>query len=176
MDERVGERRTVLVALAGALAGGAVAALSGCRAKSTLAAFDGGEAHVFPLVRQAGGSAGVGIDTLLAQHRRGRAITDYVRAVTRRPLDPALAEPLATTLEQFCLMYEEHTAREDTIVFPAWKRALTPAELARQDDLFEYIERRTFGTDGFEGLWRRSRPWSRRSGLLRPTSQRRPHR
>ena len=47
-------------------------------------------------------------------------------------------------------MYEEHAAREDTIVFPAWKKALSAKQLDELGELFEDIEHKTFGKDGFE--------------------------
>lgn len=107
------------------------------------------EAHLFPAVKKAGGAAAGEIDTLLAQHQRGREITDYILAVTQKRIGSS-AEPLARTLEAFALMYEEHAAREDTIVFPAWKKALPPKQLDEMGDLFEDIEHKTFGKDGFD--------------------------
>jgi hemerythrin superfamily protein len=47
-------------------------------------------------------------------------------------------------------MYENHAAREDTIVFPAWKDALSEHQLDHMGEEFEEIERRQFGKDGFE--------------------------
>jgi hemerythrin-like domain-containing protein len=108
------------------------------------------EAHVFPAVKEAGGPAAAELDVLLAQHRRGREITDYLLDVTKSPMTAGLAEPLAQTLEAFARMYEEHTAREDTIIFPAWKKALSPKALREQGDLFEELERKSVGKDGFE--------------------------
>jgi hemerythrin-like domain-containing protein len=107
------------------------------------------EAHLFPAVKKAGGAAAGEIDILLAQHQRGREITDYILAVTQKAIGGA-AEPLARTLEAFALMYEEHAAREDTIVFPAWKQALSAKQLDEMGDLFEDIEHKTFGKDGFD--------------------------
>ena len=107
------------------------------------------EAYLFPAVKKAGGAAAGEIDTLLAQHQRGREITDYILAVTQKAVGTG-AEPLARTLEAFALMYEEHAAREDTIVFPAWKKALSPNQLDEMGDLFEDIEHKTFGKDGFD--------------------------
>lgn len=107
------------------------------------------EAHLFPAVRKAGGAAAGELDTLLAQHQRGREITDYVLSVTQKAIG-GNAEPLARTLEAFALMYEEHAAREDTIVFPAWKKALSHQQLDDMGELFEDIEHKTFGKDGFE--------------------------
>jgi hemerythrin-like domain-containing protein len=88
---------------------------------------------------------------LTAQHNRGREITDYVLAVTHSPrISTANAEPLAKVFESFVLMYENHAAREDTIVFPAWKKNFSNKQLDEISDQFEDIERKMFGKDGFE--------------------------
>ncbi len=47
-------------------------------------------------------------------------------------------------------MYENHAAREDTILFPAWKKSLSQEKLDELSDKFEGIEKQTFGTDGFD--------------------------
>jgi hypothetical protein len=102
-------------------------------------------------VLKAGGPAAAYVDVLIAQHRRGREITDYILAVTSKgSIASADAEPLARVFDQMDLMYENHAAREDTIVFPAWKTALNAAQLDKMGDLFEDIERAQFGHDGFE--------------------------
>ena len=108
------------------------------------------EAHIFPALARAGGPLVATVDTLTAQHQRGREITEYVLAATRDTLGAGNAEPLARTLESFARMYEEHAAIEDTIVFPAWKKVLTPKELDAMGDRFEDIEHQTFGKDGFD--------------------------
>lgn len=107
------------------------------------------ETHIFPAVEAAGGAAAAEIQTLLSQHRRGREITDYLLAVTQKPI-ATTAVLLARTLESFALMYEEHAAREDTIVFPTWKKAFSAKQLAELAESFEDIEHKTFGKDGFE--------------------------
>ncbi len=109
------------------------------------------EAHIFPAIRKAGGPAAAYVDVLIEQHNRGREITDYILAVTGNgAIGAGDAEPLARTFETFVLMYQNHAAREDTIVFPAWKDALSERQLREMGDKFEDIERRTFGKDGFE--------------------------
>ena len=108
------------------------------------------ETHIFPAIKRAGGPATGELDLLIAQHQRGREITDYVMGMARKTIGVAAAEPLARTLEGFCRMYEEHAAREDTIIFPAWKKTLTPQKLDEMGDLFEDIEKKTFGKDGFD--------------------------
>jgi hemerythrin-like domain-containing protein len=108
------------------------------------------EAHLFPAVKQAGGPASNSIDALLAQHQRGRELTSYVLSVSQRSPTAASAEPLARALEGFARMYEEHAAHEDTVVFQAWKKAMSRKQLDEMGELFEDIERKTFGGDGFE--------------------------
>ncbi len=57
---------------------------------------------------------------------------------------------MARVFDTLDLMYENHAAREDTIVFPAWKDALSEHQLDEMGEAFEEIERRQFGKDGFE--------------------------
>ena len=109
------------------------------------------EAHIFPTIRRAGGQAAAYVDILIAQHQRGREITDYVLALTAKgAIVSADAEPLARALDGVELMYEHHTAHEDTVVFPAWKDALSAHQLDEMGEQFEEIEHRQFGKDGFE--------------------------
>jgi len=109
------------------------------------------EAHIFPTIRRAGGPAAAYVDILIAQHQRGREITDYVLALTAKgAIVSADAEPLARALDGVELMYEHHTAHEDTVVFPAWKDALSAHQLDEMGEQFEEIEHRQFGKDGFE--------------------------
>jgi hemerythrin-like domain-containing protein len=109
------------------------------------------EAYIFPAVKRAGGAAAGYTDILLVQHQRGREITDYITAVTQgAKLGAATAEQLAKALDAFVLMYENHAAREDTIIFPAWKQTLSDKQLDEMGDKFEEIEHQQFGEDGFE--------------------------
>jgi hemerythrin-like domain-containing protein len=108
------------------------------------------EANIFPVLMKVSGPVSAMVNTLIAQHQRGREITEYVLAVTQKPVSPQVAEPLARTLEAFARMYELHSALEDTIIFPAWKKVLTPQQLDAMGDRFEEIEHKTFGQDGFE--------------------------
>jgi hypothetical protein len=86
-----------------------------------------------------------------AQHERSTASgTDHVLAVTNSPrISTANAEPLAKVFESFVLTYENHAAREDTIVFPAWKKNFSTKQLDEISDQFEDIEHKMFGKDGF---------------------------
>jgi hemerythrin-like domain-containing protein len=109
------------------------------------------EAYIFPAITKAGGPAAGYADVLKAQHDRGREVTEYILAVTGKgDIGTGDAEPLARALESFVLMYENHAAREDTIVFPAWKETLSEHQLREMGDKFEEIERQQFGKDGYE--------------------------
>ena len=109
------------------------------------------EAYIFPAVKGAGGEAASYADVLVVQHNRGREITDYIINVTQGAKFAASnAEPLAKALEAFVLMYRNHAAREDTIIFPAWKQTMTDEQLDEMNDKFEDIEHEQFGEDGFE--------------------------
>jgi hemerythrin-like domain-containing protein len=109
------------------------------------------EAYILPAVKQAGGPAAAYADILSEQHRRGREITDYILAITaRRRLTGIKVEPIAQAMESLVLMYRNHAAREDTIVFPAWKQTMSTDQLDEMGDKFEDIEQDQFGEDGFE--------------------------
>src|SRR5258708_20292090 len=109
------------------------------------------EAFIFPKIKEKGsGEAATYSDILVAQHTRGRQITEYIIYVTNAAKLGANATAFAETLEAFVRMYQHHAAREDTIVFPAWKDVLTPKEYDELNDKFEDIEHEQFGEDGFE--------------------------
>jgi len=109
------------------------------------------EAHIFPAVRKAGGEAAGFVDVLITQHQRGREITDYILTATQSSEPGAAgARQLAQALDSLVRMYRPHAAREDTVIFPAWKQTLTAAQLDEMGDKFEDIEREQFGEDGFE--------------------------
>jgi hemerythrin-like domain-containing protein len=109
------------------------------------------EAYIFPALKKAGGAAAGYADILVAQHQRGRSITDYILRATRgTKMDANNATPLATALETLVWMYRPHADREDTVVFPAWKQVLTDQQYDEMNDLFEDIEHTQFGKDGFE--------------------------
>ena len=121
------------------------------------------EEHIFPAVRKTKGPL---VDVLRAQHNRGRQLTDYVlRATGRGRIASANVQPLAQALDAFELMYEHHTAREDTIVFPAWKDALSGKAYGEMSERFEDIEKRMFGRDGFEDAVKRIAAIETRLGI-----------
>jgi len=109
------------------------------------------EVYIFPAVKKAGGAAAGYADVLIAQHQRGREITDFIIATTAGPrIATADVKAFAASMEALVRMYEHHAAIEDTIVFPAWKGTLSSDALDEMNEKFEDIEHEQFGEDGFE--------------------------
>jgi hemerythrin-like domain-containing protein len=109
------------------------------------------EKHIFPIVRNAGGNGAGLVDALLVQHARGRSITDYILDHTKNGgIRSGDRKSLSQAMSAFARMYETHTAREDTIIFPSFKKAVGAKRYNELGDQFEDIERKEFGGDGFD--------------------------
>jgi hemerythrin-like domain-containing protein len=109
------------------------------------------EVYIFPAVKKAGGAAAGYADVLIAQHQRGREITDFIIASTAGPrIATGDVKAFAAASEALVRMYEHHAAIEDTVVFPAWKETLSSKDLDGMNEKFEEIEHEQFGEDGFE--------------------------
>jgi hemerythrin-like domain-containing protein len=108
------------------------------------------EAYVFPRLRQAGQLDST-LATLLLQHARGRERTQLILADSpgTGPLPRAAAARVADSMAAFVRMYEPHEAREDTVVYPAFRSLLTPAEIAELGAHFADLEQEQFGRNGF---------------------------
>jgi hemerythrin-like domain-containing protein len=114
------------------------------------------EVYIFPAVKRVPGAAASYTDILLAQHVRGREITDYLLSVFKGDRIPSNSIAAVTkALESFVRMYEHHAAIEDTVVFPSWKAAMGDSELDALAAKFEDIEHEEFGDDGFETALKR---------------------
>jgi hemerythrin-like domain-containing protein len=114
------------------------------------------ETYIFPAIKRVPSSASAYVDVLLAQHARGREITDYLLSVTAADKIPSGSmAAFVGALESFVRMYDHHAAVEDTIIFPAWKISVGEKELDELGARFEEIEEETFGDDGFEAALKR---------------------
>jgi hemerythrin-like domain-containing protein len=114
------------------------------------------EKHVFPPLVRAGGEHAALARTLTTQHERGRQITEYISGVAKKGrLAPSDSAQFAGTLVTFVRMYEHHAAIEDTVIFPAWKKAISPAQYHELTEQFEDLEHKMFGKDGFEDALKR---------------------
>jgi hemerythrin-like domain-containing protein len=108
------------------------------------------EAHVFPAVVKAGGKHAALARTLIAQYARGREVTEHIAAVTRSGrIGRADSAPLAQILTGFVRMYQHHAAIEDTVIFPAWKAAISADQYEDLNE-FEELEHKLSGEDGFD--------------------------
>jgi hemerythrin-like domain-containing protein len=109
------------------------------------------ERHVFPILIKGAGPNAALSNVLKQQHARGREITQYISAVTARGrVASADAGPFGHALTSFVRMYEHHAAIEDTIIFPAWKAAISESQYHELSEEFEELERKMFGKDGFD--------------------------
>jgi hemerythrin-like domain-containing protein len=90
------------------------------------------------------------VDILQAQHKAGRELTAKIRelaATATLKYVSTDSEKLADALRAFLRMYRPHEAREDTVLFPAF-RTIVSAHDALGDD-FEKKEDELFGDEGF---------------------------
>jgi hypothetical protein len=62
------------------------------------------------------------------------------------------AADLAAAMSSFVRMYEPHEAREDTVVFPAFRAIVPAGELASLGQHFADLEHEQFGTDEFTAM------------------------
>jgi hemerythrin-like domain-containing protein len=92
------------------------------------------------------------VDVLLQQHQVGRRLTDITKqfATNQALKNAADRRKLADSLRQFIRMYNPHEAREDTVLFPAFRGIVSANEFAALGEDFEKKEHELFGADGFE--------------------------
>jgi hemerythrin-like domain-containing protein len=104
------------------------------------------ERHLFPRLEKAGVEIEL-VATLRQQHRRGR---DLTAEILRLPSGPAMA----TAMRAFERMYRPHAAREDTVLFPAFRGLLDGAAYRELGEQFEKEEHARLGPRGFTGAVR----------------------
>lgn len=113
------------------------------------------EDFLFPRFRKANKLVSL-VDTLLAQHKAGRDLTAQIRELASLPTlkyvtDKSVsdADKLADAMRSFLRMYRPHEAREDTVLFPAFRSIVSPHEYDALGDDFEKKADELFGDDGF---------------------------
>lgn len=55
-------------------------------------------------------------------------------------------------MNAFIQMYDSHSAREDTVIFPAFHQLVPPDVYNALGEKFEEIEEEKFGENGFENI------------------------
>jgi hemerythrin-like domain-containing protein len=108
------------------------------------------EDFLFPRFRKAGKLVNL-VDTLLAQHKAGRILTAQIRELSSLATLKYVSDTdkLADSLRAFLRMYRPHEAREDTVLFPAFRTIVSPHEYAALGEDFEKKEDELFGDEGF---------------------------
>jgi hemerythrin-like domain-containing protein len=107
------------------------------------------------------------VKVLRTQHQAGRRVTDItLRFANLQSLknDSERAQLIAS-MQQFIRMYNPHEAREDTILFPAFRKIVSPYEFDSLGEDFEKKEDELFGEDGFEKVVDRVAGIEKRLGI-----------
>ena len=94
------------------------------------------------------------VATLRRQHVAGRALTETIlRLSTVASIqNKDDRKNLAEALQSFVRMYRPHEAREDTVLFPAFRSVVSSKEFRDLGESFEDKEHALFGKEGFEGI------------------------
>lgn len=110
------------------------------------------ENYLFPRFRKANQLTSL-VDVLLQQHQAGRKLTDQIMQLTRsQSATDAENQKLIELLTSFNAMYRPHEAREDTVLFPAFRKIVSKHEYDSLGEEFENNEHKLFGDDGFETM------------------------
>ncbi|MDC0674476.1 hemerythrin domain-containing protein [Nannocystis radixulma] len=111
------------------------------------------EQFLFPRLEEAGEHSDL-VATLRRQHQRGRELTDTIHKASAGPsLDALAAEgPLQVALRGYIRMMRPHAAREDTVVFPAFRALVRGPAFVELGEQFEEKEHALFGEGGFQTL------------------------
>jgi hemerythrin-like domain-containing protein len=108
------------------------------------------EQAVFPRFKKAGKMVSL-VDTLLAQHKAGRRVTERIlQYAPGSDKDGDDRRQLVPAIRSFIAMYRPHAAREDTDLFPLLREIVSPHEFDAMAEDFEKKEHTLFGGDGFE--------------------------
>lgn len=118
------------------------------------------EEHVFPALEKAGVHAELA-RVLRRQHDAGRRVTARLIQLSHS----GSKDELAQQLDAFIRMYRPHEAREDTVAFPAFKKAVPDRQYAELGEKFEAREKKLFGPGGFQGVVARVADLERALGI-----------
>lgn len=111
------------------------------------------EQYIFPKFLQAQQQTSL-VHVLSTQHLAARQMTNIILHYSRVPHHYSFPERyhLVRILSLYIRMYEPHEAREDTDLFPALRSIVSPKEFKNLGELFEEIEEKRFGKNGFQRI------------------------
>ena len=107
------------------------------------------EEFLFPALKKAKREVDL-VETLLNQHEVGRKLT--TRIIDLSDKGASSLNQVKETLHLFIHMYSAHAAREDTVLFPAFKEVVGAKRYKELGEVFEEREHKMFGKEGFEGV------------------------
>jgi len=111
------------------------------------------EDYLFPRFKKARKEVEL-VDTLLEQHQAGRRLTDAILILSDSSKQQTTDnhQALIQQLDQYIFMYRPHAAREDTVLFPAFKEIVSKHEYEELGEEFEEKEHQLFGEGGFQTI------------------------
>ena len=89
------------------------------------------------------------VQILRRQHQAGREITAFLLSHAASSGDLVGRLKAAEYIQAFSRMYRPHAAREDTVLFPALRKVVSPGNFNEMGDKFEDLEVAKFGPGGF---------------------------
>jgi hemerythrin-like domain-containing protein len=110
------------------------------------------ENYLFPRFKKANQLVDL-VNVLLQQHQAGRRLTDQIMQLAKsQTATDTENQQLIQLLTNFNTMYRPHEAREDTVLFPAFRKIVSKNEYDSLGEEFEENEHKLFGNDGFETI------------------------
>jgi hemerythrin-like domain-containing protein len=110
------------------------------------------ENYLFPRFEKANQLTDL-VEVLLQQHKIGRFITDQIMQLCNvKIMTESERQKLVKLISDFNRMYRPHEAREDTVLFPAFRKIVSKNEYDSLGEEFEKNEHKLFGEDGFETM------------------------
>jgi hemerythrin-like domain-containing protein len=93
------------------------------------------------------------VGVLRQQHEAGRRVIDKIMQLCKtKTLTDTENLELVKLLASFNTMYRPHEAREDTILFPAFRELVSKNEYDSLGEEFEKNEHKLFGKNGFQDI------------------------
>ena len=111
------------------------------------------EDYLFPRFEKANKLVDL-VGDLRRQHQAGRVLTATILKLGTADgtKTPGGRKELVAAMRAFIRMYRPHEAREDTVLFPAFRDIVKPKEFIALGETFEDKEHALFGKEGFEGV------------------------
>ncbi|OGO90096.1 MAG: hypothetical protein A2Y17_01140 [Clostridiales bacterium GWF2_38_85] len=110
------------------------------------------EQYIFPRFQQSQQHIQL-IQTLLVQHNAARCLSNMIlRLLASFTGSASQRYQLENLLSTYIRMYEPHSSREDTVVFPAFHSLVSEETFKELGENFEEIEEQKFGMNGFHSI------------------------